>query len=143
MDRRKFIGKMATLTVAGTASLHLDMAAGPENSSAIQKKAQIPRRTLGKTGVEVSCLIIGGVSGMMAKPTSSFDPAELANAALETGIHYFETAVSYGDGQSEINYGKVVAKRRNDIFLSTKTGNRTYDGAMKDLETSLKHLQTD
>ncbi len=140
MDRRKFIGKVATLTVGGTASLHL--AASSENSE-IQKKGQIPKRILGKTGIEVSCLIIGGVSGMMAKPTKEFDPAELANAALDAGINYFDTAASYGNGQSEINYGKVVAKRRNEIFLSTKTGSRTYDGAMAELEASLKRLQTD
>jgi len=80
---------------------------------------------------------------MMAKPTKEFDPAEMANAALDAGINYFDTAASYGNGQSEINYGKVVARRRNEIFLSTKTGNRTYDGAMKEIETSLKRLQTD
>lgn len=80
---------------------------------------------------------------MMAMPTSEFDPAELADAALDAGINYFDTAASYGNGQSEINYGKIVAKRRNEIFLSTKTSNRSYDGAMKDLESSLKRLQTD
>lgn len=140
MDRRKFIGKLATLTVAGSAGIHSAANAG---FSEIQKKGSIPKRKLGKTGVEVSCLIIGGVSGMMAKPTNEFDPAELANAALDAGINYFDTAASYGEGQSEINYGKIVAKRRNEIFLSTKTGNRTYDGAMKDLEASLKRLKTD
>lgn len=140
MDRRKFI---TTLTVAGAAGLNLDVAATTGNLSSNQKKSQIPKRMLGKTGVEVSCLIIGGVSGMMAKPTTEFDPAELANAALESGINYFDTAASYGNGQSEINYGNVVAKRRKEIFLSTKTSNRTYDGAMKELESSLKHLQTD
>jgi uncharacterized protein len=142
MDRRKFMGTIATMTVAGVAGLHMDIAEGAENSSGLQKGA-IPKRTLGKTGVEVSCLIIGGVSGMMAVPTKDFDPAELANAALDAGINYFDTAASYGNGQSEINYGKVVAKRRKEIFLSTKTDKRKYDGAMKEIETSLKRLQTD
>jgi len=142
MDRRKFMGTMATMTVAGAAGLHMDFANGAESISEMQKKP-IPKRILGKTGVEVSCLIIGGVSGMMALPTKEFDPAELANAALDAGINYFDTAPSYGGGQSETNYGKIVAKRRNEIFLSSKTGNRTYDGAMKEIEQSLKRLQTD
>jgi aryl-alcohol dehydrogenase-like predicted oxidoreductase len=133
---------MATVTVGGAAGLPLDFAKSKETGSEIQKNG-IPRRILGKTGVEVSCLIIGGVSGMMALPTKEFDPAELANAALNAGINYFDTAASYNNGQSEINYGKVVAKRRKEIFLSTKTSNRTYDGAMKELETSLRNLQTD
>jgi aryl-alcohol dehydrogenase-like predicted oxidoreductase len=139
MDRRKFIGTIATASVAGSFGFDHDGFSVSENL----KKGGIPKRILGKTGVEVSCLIIGGVSGMMAKPTSEFDPAELANDALDAGINYFDTAASYNNGQSETNFGRVVAGRRNEIFLSTKTGNRTYDGAMKDLENSLKRLQTD
>ena len=142
MDRRKFMGKVAAITVAGTAGLQLGIATGA-NSESGKKNIAIPMRILGKTGVHVSCMIIGGVSGMMAFPTKEFDPAELANAALDAGINYFDTAAGYGSGQSEINFGMVVAKRRKEIFLSTKTGNRTYDGAMKELEASLKRLQTD
>jgi len=133
---------MATMTVVGTAGLPLDFAKTAAKESE-KLKDEIPKRILGKTGVKVSCLIIGGVSGMMAVPTKEFDPAELAEAALNSGINYFDTAASYGGGQSEINYGKVVARRRNEIFLSSKTDKRTYDGAMKEIETSLKRLQTD
>lgn len=142
MDRRKFMGTLATLSVASATGIQLNFANGAENESEMQK-ARIPKRILGKTGVEVSCLIIGGVTGMMAVPTKEFDPAELAEAALNAGINYFDTAASYGNGQSEINFGKVVAKRRKEIFLSTKTDKRTYDGAMKEIEASLKRLQTD
>jgi len=106
-------------------------------------KSGIPKRILGKTGVKVSIIVLGGVSGMVQKPTSEFHPAELANAALEAGINYFDTAPSYGAGQSELNYGIVLAKRRNEVFLATKTGERTYDGAMREVEESLKRLQTD
>jgi aryl-alcohol dehydrogenase-like predicted oxidoreductase len=136
------MGTMATVAVAGAVGMTPDFAEGGERISEIQKGG-IPKRILGKTGVEVPCLIIGGVVGMMQVPTKEFDPAELANTALDEGINYFDTAASYGNGQSEINYGRVVAKRRNEIFLSTKTGNRTYDGAMRDMEQSLKRLQTD
>jgi uncharacterized protein len=142
MDRRKFMGTLATVTVAGAAGLQLGFAESADKKQEI-KKAGIPKRILGKTGVEVTALILGGVSGMLKKPTAEFDPAELANAALDAGINYFDTAASYGDGQSEINYGVVLAKRRNEVFLATKTGNRTYDGAMREVEQSLKRLQTD
>jgi aryl-alcohol dehydrogenase-like predicted oxidoreductase len=142
MDRRKFMGTMATMTVAGVAGLQIDFSEGSDIKQEV-KKIGIPRRILGKTGVEVTALILGGVSGMIQKPTAAFDPAELANAALDAGINYFDTAPSYGAGQSEINYGVVLAKRRNEVFLATKTGNRTYDGAMREVEESLKRLQTD
>ena len=142
MDRRKFMGNLATITVAGAACLQLNFAEDkgkkPEGG-----KNEIPKRILGKTGVEVTALILGGVSGMMQKPTAEFHPAELANAALDSGINYFDTAPSYGAGQSELNYGVVLAKRRNEVFLATKTSSRTYDGAMREVEESLKRLQTD
>jgi aryl-alcohol dehydrogenase-like predicted oxidoreductase len=142
MDRRKFMENLATITVAGAAGLHLSLAEGKDKNPEAGKKG-IPRRILGKTGVEVTAIILGGVSGMMQKPTSEFHPAELANTALDLGINYFDTAASYGAGQSELNYGVVMAKRRNEVFLATKTGNRTYDGAMHEVEESLKRLQTD
>ncbi|MCJ7446300.1 MAG: aldo/keto reductase [Bacteroidales bacterium] len=142
MDRRIFLGNLATITVAGTAGLHLNFAEGTDNKPEVKING-IPKRILGKTGVEVTTLILGGVSGMMQKPMTDFHPAELANAALDAGINYFDTAASYGAGQSELNYGAVLAKRRNEVFLATKTGNRTYDGAMREVEESLKRLQTD
>jgi len=141
MDRRKFTQSIATITAAGVAGFSfVSEIAGNVPAPA---KDKIPKRTLGKTGVKVSCLIIGGVSGMMAVPTREFDPSEMAEAALNAGINYFDTAVSYNNGQSEINFGKIAAVRRNEIFLSTKTTNRSYDGAMRELEASLKRLQTD
>jgi uncharacterized protein len=142
MDRRKFMGTMATLSVAGAAGTKINFSED-EKVESKDKKTGIPKRLLGKTGVEVTSLILGGVSGMMQKPTSEFDPAELANAAIDAGINYFDTAPSYGNGQSETNYGVVIAKRRKEVFLATKTGNRTYDGAMREVEQSLKRLQAD
>ena len=142
MDRRKFVGTLATVTVAGTAGIQLGFAEGMTLKSSI-KKFNIPMRVLGKTGVKVTSLILGGVSGMMAKPTPEFHPAELANAALDGGINYFDTSPDYSNGQSELNYGEVVAKRRKEIFLATKCNKRDYDGVMREIEESLKRLQTD
>ena len=142
MDRRKFMENLATITVAGAAGLNLPLTETKDNKP-VGDNNGIPKRILGKTGVEVTTLILGGVSGMMQKPTKEFHPAELANAALDSGINYFDTAASYGAGQSELNYGVVLAKRRNEVFLASKTGNRTYDGAMREVEESLKRLQTD
>lgn len=80
---------------------------------------------------------------MKEPPTARFHPAELADAAIDAGITYFDTAPSYNNGQSEQNYGEVLATRRKEVFLATKTDNRTYDGAMRQVEQSLKRLRTD
>ena len=62
---------------------------------------------------------------------------------MNAGINYFDTAAAYGDGQSESNYGEVLATRRKEVFLATKTGDRSYEGAMRGVEASLKRLRTD
>ncbi|MBI5009975.1 MAG: aldo/keto reductase, partial [Bacteroidia bacterium] len=141
MDRRDFMQKMAAVA-AGAAVLNMDMKdTQPEKPG--QKKGVLPKRILGKTGVEVSVLALGGVSGMGMKPTAEFNPADLANAAIDAGITYLDTAPGYSNGQSEINYGIVMEKRRNEVFLASKTLSRTYDGTMREVEESLKRLQTD
>jgi len=127
---------MAAAAVAGASPHKSGFAETP-------KVPAIPRRILWKTGVEVSALIIGGVVGMKEKPTPELHPAELANAALDAGINYFDTAPGYGAGQSERNYGEVVAHRRKEVFLATKTQKRNYDDAMREVEESLKRLRTD
>ena len=103
----------------------------------------LPTRPLGRTGVEVTVLGLGGYTGMKEPRTKGFDPVELANAAIDAGIRYLDSAPSYGDGQSERNYGTVLAQRRHEVFLAAKTGQRTYDGAMREFEASLQRLQTD
>jgi hypothetical protein len=142
MNRREFIGSLITTAAVGTNCLRADLAGSLEQQQK-PKKPAIPRRILGKTSVKVSALIIGGVVAMKEAPTAKFHPAELANAAIDAGINYFDTAPSYGNGQSERNYGEVLATRRNEVFLATKTGNRSYDGAMREVEESLKRLRTD
>jgi len=142
MYRREFLGTLAAAVAAGTTRLH----AGFEIKSEQQQKPEkqtIPRRILGETGVKVSVLILGGFVAMKEAPTAKFHPAELAVAALDAGINYFDTAPSYGGGQSESNFGEVLATRRKEVFLATKTGNRSYDGALRDVEASLKRLRTD
>jgi aryl-alcohol dehydrogenase-like predicted oxidoreductase len=140
MDRRKFIESVAA-TLAVSSQVSPLMAADQRSSNDAGMK--LPRRTLGKTGVEVSALALGGVIGMMLPPSADNDPVGIAETALNLGITYFDTAPSYNNGQSETNYGQVIARRRKEVFLATKLEKRTYDGAMQGIEDSLKRLQTD
>jgi len=142
MDRRQFIGAMVAAVAAGTTCVRTRLQSEFEKQQKPEKRA-IPKRILGRTGVEVSVLILGGFPTMKDPPTAKFHPAQLANAALDAGINYFDTAPAYGSGQSERNFGEVLATRRKEVFLATKTGNRSYDGAMRDVQASLDRLRTD
>ena len=68
---------------------------------------------------------------------------EALNKALDLGITYVDTAHSYGAGKSEERVGKVMAQRRKEVTLATKIGARKGDDAMRQIELSLKRLQTD
>ncbi len=104
---------------------------------------KLPHRTLGRTGASVSILAMGCGSRFLMYP------ADQATAVLEKavalGIDYLDTALSYGDGESETRLGRFLATRRKDVFLATKipTRSRTRDAALKEVEGSLKRLQTD
>ncbi|MGH9338999.1 MAG: aldo/keto reductase [Acidobacteriota bacterium] len=102
----------------------------------------IPKRALGQTGEQVSILAFGGGSRFLMYEDED-QALAILNEVIDNGVNYLDTAVSYGNGKSEERYGKVLKDRRKEVFLATKIGNRTYDGAMRDIEASLKRLQTD
>ncbi len=140
-SRREFLKSCAAAcTLAGpTAAL-----SAPEAlSSAAAAGEKLPHRPLGKTGASVSALALGGVIGMQLPPAADHDPVAIAETALILGVTYFDTAPAYNNGQSETNYGHVLARRRREVFLATKTGDRTHDGTLRSIEQSLKRLQTD
>ena len=124
--RRKWLNGVAGLMVGG-------MAAG--------QKQKIPQRQLGKTGVSVPILAVGGGSAFMAM--SDEEAERFLLRALELGLTYWDTAHSYGNGGSETRMGRVLKTERKRVFLATKTAARTYDEAMRQVELSLKRLQTD
>jgi aryl-alcohol dehydrogenase-like predicted oxidoreductase len=105
------------------------------------QKQKIPQRQLGKTGVSVPILAVGGGSAFMAM--SDEEAERFLWRALELGLTYWDTAHSYGNGGSETRMGRVLKTERKRVFLATKTAARTYDEAMRQVELSLKRLQTD
>jgi uncharacterized protein len=141
LSRREFLKSFtAACAVTGPAAA---LAADGALSSIAKAGAKLPQRPLGKTGVQVSALALGGVIGMQLPPSADHDPTSIAETALDLGVTYFDTAPSYNNGQSETNYGRVLARRRKEVFLATKTGDRTHDGTLRSIEASLKRLQTD
>ena len=107
----------------------------------------IPTRPFGKTGVQVSMVGLGG-GGRFFEPVPTDEAgAELVRRAIEGGVTYIETSANYGpdgDGDcSERRIGLAMRTHRARVFLETKTDQRDYDGAMREMERSLKLLATD
>jgi predicted aldo/keto reductase-like oxidoreductase len=103
----------------------------------------LPMRELGKTGQRVSILCLGGWHIGAIKDES--EAIRVMHAAIDEGVNFFDNAWDYHDGGSEDRMGKALAmdKRRDKVFLMTKNCERDYQGSMKDLEDSLRRLQTD
>jgi len=91
-------------------------------------------KTLGRTGLKVTTL------GFGCMITS--DPSVIERAA-DIGINYFDTARGYQHGNNERMVGAALGARRKQVVLSTKSGAQDKDGLLKDLDTSLRELNTD
>ena len=100
------------------------------------------KRKLGKTGYLVSIFSLGGESAVERRDLPA-DAEAIVNRALDLGVNYIDTAPAYGMGSSESNIGGVMTYRRREAFLATKTGDRSYDGTMRQVEKSLTRLKTD
>lgn len=104
---------------------------------------EIPRRPLGRTGVEVSALALGGYNLGLVK--SQREAIKIVQAAFAAGITFMDNAWEYHDGLSEDIMGQALAGRRHNAFLMTKvcTHGRDRKAAMRQLHESLKRLKTD
>lgn len=110
-------------------------------------------RVFGSSGKAVARIGFGGAVAGLKNYLMPHDPADEDDArgirralerALELGINYFDTAIGYGDGASERLFGDVLSGAEPDsIFLATKCGRTDYDGTLRSVERSLKHLRRD
>ena len=142
ITRRTIIGSSALAACAGvvtslTDRLGIELGAAPT----------VATRPFGKAGFRVSMLGLGG-GGRFFEPIPNDEAgAQLVREAIERGVTFIETAANYGppnDGdQSERRIGLAMKTHRARVFLETKTDARDYDGAMREMERSLKLLNTD
>lgn len=103
----------------------------------------IPTVSFGNTSTQVSRVGLGG-EGILRTYGQTAPAQNLINAALDEGVTYFDSARVYSD--SELYYGSVWSKapeKRTAIFQTSKSAQRDKDGALADLESTLKRLQTD
>jgi aryl-alcohol dehydrogenase-like predicted oxidoreductase len=102
----------------------------------------IPLRPLGKTGVQVSMIGLGGFH--IGKVSSEGESIRLIHEAVDNGITFMDNCWDYNEGQSELRMGKALATgHRSRVFLMTKVDGRTQEAALAQLDQSLSRLQTD
>lgn len=150
-SRREFLQKLLAATAVAGLYPYLDCV---KDSSVVSRmKGKLPQRSLGKTGQMVGIYSLGG-QATIEIPGKEELSVQIINRAIDLGINYIDTAAWYGrptatitqeeaHGHSERNMGQVMKYRREEVFLASKTHDRTYDGSMRLLEQSLKNLQTD
>jgi aryl-alcohol dehydrogenase-like predicted oxidoreductase len=147
--RREFLKTVAGLASATLVADRARAAAaadqGKQNGSGSTGRDRLgkllPTRRLGRTGVDVTMLGVGGwhIGRMTEK-----EAQKTIEVALAGGVRFFDTAASYQGGTSETYYGKLlVPKYRDVVFLMSKTQARTKAAALKELDETLARLKTD
>lgn len=142
--RRRFLQTAAISSTAVIMPAITSCSSSQSDVSKLLPAGQLPQRRLGRTDRMVSWLGFGGGSQWCNWPVRDEILQNHIDHAIKLGITYFDTARSYGNGLSEERYGKfLIPKYRKQIFLNSKSGERTYDGVMRDIETTLGKLGTD
>ena len=104
------------------------------------QEGTFPKRQFGKTGKQISILGLGG-EGVLRSFGREKEAISLIHRAIDLGITYFESARAYSG--SESYYGRALGERRKEIFLASKSHERTAEGALKHLETTLTNMKID
>jgi predicted aldo/keto reductase-like oxidoreductase len=133
MKRRKFLG-ISALSMSALSMFPADLLSISRELTG----AKIEKRSLGNTGEMLSSIGFGGIVVMNATPEQS---SRRVSQAIDYGVNYFDVAPTYGD--AEIKLGPALKPYRKTVFLACKTKKRDKTGAKKELEQSLKNLETD
>jgi aryl-alcohol dehydrogenase-like predicted oxidoreductase len=139
VTRRDFVKTvgLAGIVVAGAG---VPGALAAPEAAGQAKPTSMPKRRLGKTGVEVPILALGGMF-------DTINNQLLLKQARKWGVTYWDTAESYGNGLSETGYGRFFSRNpgaRQEIFLVTKVHHATGSSNLTErLNKSLKRLQTE
>ena len=142
IDRRDFLKTAGAAGLVGAfASAQVKAEANKPNAgqkTQEPKFPQVPKRKLGKTGTEVSCLGLG---------TNRLDNQIILRKSIDWGVTYWDTAHSYMGGNSELQIGKLLSKSpefRKKLFLVTKASRaRTIEQTEEYLQDSLARMYTD
>jgi hypothetical protein len=133
VSRRSFLKSATVAAVLGGAAPQALMA---------ETKEGMPQRALGRTGEKVSAIGLGGYH--LGKQADEADSIMIIRTAIDRGITFMDNCWDYNDGVSEIRMGKALRDGyRQKVFLMTKIDGRTKEAAARQIDESLKRLQTD
>ncbi len=133
MNRRQFVVRSTAAALLSKLPVSLFAQSGQND---------IPRRTLGKTGEKVSIVGLGGAH--IGRQKDENESIRIIRTALDSGINFLDNCWDYNDGKSEIRMGKALRDGyRQKAFLMTKIDGRDKSTAARQIDESLKRLQTD
>jgi predicted aldo/keto reductase-like oxidoreductase len=148
MKRRKFLKVMAASAAVSQATGDAaSVSCEPANSTRLEQPKESVRgdmryRQLGRTGVEVSIVGLGGHH--IGRQKEEKESIEIIRTAIDAGINFMDNCWDYHDGGSEVRMGKALRDGyRKKVFLMTKIDGRTKKAAAEQLDQSLQRLQTD
>ncbi len=98
------------------------------------------KRPLGTSGHEVTLFALGG-EGVLRTHGRTREAVKVIQRALDQGVNYCDTAPAYASSMDY--YGAALGDRRRQVFLASKTHDRTREGSLRLLKESLQRLRTD
>ncbi|MGB8010462.1 MAG: aldo/keto reductase [Terriglobales bacterium] len=153
-SRRNFLKSTGAVTAGALAGSLLPETASASSGATADTNATaplnpatagaMPTRNLGRTGHRPGIFSLGGQAAI-EQPNNEAVAVPIIERALDLGVNYVDTAAMYGgkDRWSQRHFGQVLKHRRSQVYLASKTHDRTRDGSLALLEESLKLLNTD
>jgi aryl-alcohol dehydrogenase-like predicted oxidoreductase len=136
-NRRQFIKKTATVAALSLVADWVSAFSASDKWGGV-----LPTRKLTRNGEKVSSFCLGGYH--VGLPDNEKDAQQLLERSMELGVRFYDNARRYNNGRSEEYMGKFLTpKYRDEIFLMTKSPAKTGEGVRKELDESLKALNTD
>jgi aryl-alcohol dehydrogenase-like predicted oxidoreductase len=132
-NRRDVLGALAGASLS---------AALPASAAASDDRGAMVYRTFGRTGIKVSAIGLGG--SHVGSPADENDGIRIVRTAIDRGITFMDNCWDYHDGKSEVVMGKALRDGyREKVFLMTKFDGRTKESTARQIDESLRRLQTD
>jgi aryl-alcohol dehydrogenase-like predicted oxidoreductase len=139
-NRREFLGK-ATLGIAAT-TVGVPLLEQAVSAQPAAVAGEMPYRTLGRSGEKVSLVGLGGYH--IGGQKDEVESIRIVRTAVDKGINFLDNCWDYNDGESEVRMGKALRDGyRKKVFLMTKVDGQVKDVAARQIDESLRRLQTD
>ena len=136
-NRRKFLERVALGVAASSLPVRT---IGKSSSAAVSH--DMPYRTLGRSGEKVSLLGLGGYHIGIQKTEA--ESIRIIQTAIDNGVNFLDNCWDYNGGQSEVRMGLALKNGyRRKVFLMTKIDGQVKDACAKQINDSLRRLQTD